>query len=77
MNAKDLIQKAWVFQVIVLILSCVVFAVVLSVEKFSVFLSALPSLTVLIGTQGVLAATGPEVKRFVEAKFGVKEETHE
>jgi hypothetical protein len=77
MNAKDLIQKAWVLQVIVLILSCVVFAVVLSVEKFSVFLSALPSLTVLIGTQGVLAATGPEVKRFVEAKFGVKEETHE
>jgi hypothetical protein len=77
MNAKDLIQKAWVLQVIVLILSCVVFAVVLSVEKFSVFLSALPSLTVLIGTQGVLAATGPEVKRFVEAKFGIKEGTHE
>jgi hypothetical protein len=77
MNAKDLIQKAWVLQVIVLILSCVVFAVVLSVEKFSVFLSALPSLTVLIGTQDVIAATGPEVKRFVEAKFGVKEETHE
>ena len=65
MNAKDLLQKAWVFEVIWLLLNfqiCLYFFP----AKVGSFMQALPLLTTLIGGQGILAAAGPEVKRLIE-----------
>jgi hypothetical protein len=67
LNAKHLLQKAWVFEVIWLLLNfqiCLYFFP----AKVGPFMQALPLLTTLIGGQGILAAAGPEVKRFIESK---------
>ena len=69
MNAKDLLQKAWVFEVIWLLLNFTVCLYVFP-EKVKPFMDALPLLTTLIGGQGILAAAGPEIKRLIESKNG-------
>jgi hypothetical protein len=69
MNAKDLLQKAWVFEVIWLLLNFTVCLYVFP-EKVGPFMGALPLLTTLIGGQGILAAAGPEIKRLIESKNG-------
>ncbi len=69
MDAKDLLQKAWVFEVMYLL---ALFSVCLLVVpgRFGDYLAALPALTALIGGQGLLAAAGPEVKRWLEGRGG-------
>lgn len=69
MNAKQLLQVAWPLEVAWLLLNftiCLYFFPV----RAELFIRALPLLTVLIGGQGVLAAAGPEVKRWIESKNG-------
>jgi len=66
MDSLDLLQKAWVFEVMFLLLVFVVCLFGLP-ERMSGFLAALPLLTTLIGGQGLLAAAGPEVKRLIES----------
>jgi len=69
MKAKDLLQKAWVFEVMWLLLNFTVCLYVFP-GKIEAFMKALPLLTTLIGGQGFLAAVGPEVKRLIESKNG-------
>ena len=69
MNAKDLLQKAWIFEVIWLLLNFTVCLYVFP-GKIGAFMQALPLLTTLIGGQGFLAAAGPEIKRLIESKNG-------
>ena len=69
MNAKDLLQKAWVFEVIWLLLNFTVCLYVFP-DKVVALTKALPLLTTLIGGQGFLAAAGPEIKRLIESKNG-------
>ena len=69
MNAKDLLQKTWIFEVIWLLLNFTVCLYVFP-EKVGPFMQALPLLTTLIGGQGILAAAGPEIKRLIESKNG-------
>jgi len=68
MDALDLLKKAWVFEVIFLL---AVFAACLFgfPDRMANFLAALPLLTTLIGGQGVIAAAGPQVKRWIEGRF--------
>lgn len=68
MDAKQLIQIAWVFEVVFLLLAFVGCVFFLPPEKTTLFLSALPALITLIGGQGFLAAAGPEVKRLIESR---------
>jgi hypothetical protein len=69
MDALDLLKKAWVFEVMFLL---AVFAACLFgfPDRMAAFLAALPLLTTLIGGQGVIAAAGPQVKRWIEARSG-------
>ncbi len=67
MDAKDLLQKAWVFEVMWLLLNFTICLYVFP-GKLGIFMEALPLLTTLIGGQGILAAAGPEVKRLIESK---------
>jgi hypothetical protein len=69
MNAKDLLQKAWVFEVMWLLLNFTICLYVFP-GKLGMFMEALPLLTTLIGGQGILAAAGPEIKRLIESKNG-------
>lgn len=69
MNAKDLLQKAWVFEVMWLLLNFT-FCLYIFPGKITAFMEALPLLTTLIGGQGLLAAAGPEIKRLIESKNG-------
>ena len=69
MNAKDLLQKAWVLEVIWLLLNFTICLYVFP-SKMDLFMQALPLLTTLIAGQGALAAAGPEVKRLIESKYG-------
>jgi uncharacterized membrane protein YbhN (UPF0104 family) len=72
-DAKQLIQIVWVLEVMGLLL---VFIVCLFIfpGRMADFLAALPLLTALIGGQGVIAAAGPEIKRWTEAHFGRRQE---
>ena len=71
MVSLDLLQKAWVMEVIFLLL---LFAVCLFgfPSRAAFFLGALPLLTTLIAGQGFIAAAGPEIKRLIEAKSSGK-----
>lgn len=69
MNAKDLLQKAWVFEVVWVLLNFTV-CLYFFPGKIGAFMEALPLLTALIGGQGFLAAAGPEIKRLIETKNG-------
>ena len=69
MNAKDLLQKAWVLEVIWLLVNFTV-CLYFFPSKVEPFMQALPLLTALIGGQGFLAAAGPEIKRLIESKNG-------
>ena len=69
MNAKDLLQKTWIFEVIWLLLNFTV-CLYFFPGKIAAFMDALPLLTTLIGGQGFLAAAGPEIKRLIESKNG-------
>jgi len=71
-NAKDLLQKAWVVEVVFLLVNFTVCLYAGGTEKTELFLRALPLLTTLIGGQGVLAAAGPEVKRWIESRGGTR-----
>jgi hypothetical protein len=66
MDALDLLQKAWVFEVMFLL---IVFAICLFglPDRMADFLAALPLLTTLIGGQGLIAAASPEIKRWIES----------
>jgi hypothetical protein len=68
MDAKDLIQKAWVLEVAWLLLTYTAALFFCPVDRLKLFLEALPLLTYLIGGQGILAAAGPEVKRLIESR---------
>lgn len=71
LDALDLLQKAWVFEVIYLLLLfgiCLLFLP----DRMVSFLAALPLLTTLIGGQGVIAAAGPQVKRWLESRSAGK-----
>lgn len=67
-DSKELIKKAWVIEVAVLVVYTVVGSIWLSAEKFGLYLQALPALSLLIGGQGLLAGVGPEAKRWIEMK---------
>ena len=69
MNAKDLLQKVWLFEVIWLLLNFTI-CLYFFPGKIAAFMDALPLLTALIGGQGFLAAAGPEIKRLIESKNG-------
>lgn len=71
MDSLRLIQLAWVFEVMFILF---VFTICLFgfPDRMSGFLSALPLLTTLIGGQGIIAAAGPEVKRYIESKAVAK-----
>lgn len=69
MNAKDLLQKAWIFEVMWLLLNFTA-CLFICPDKMKLFMDALPLLTTLIGGQGILAAAGPEVKRLIESQNG-------
>ena len=66
-DALDLIQHAWVYEVawILLVFTICLFGFP---DRMVAFTSALPLLTALIGGQGLIAAAGPEVKRYLEMK---------
>lgn len=69
MNAKDLLQKTWIFEVVWLLLNFTI-CLYFFPSKIGAFMQALPLLTTLIGGQGILAAAGPEIKRLIESKNG-------
>jgi len=69
MNAKDLLQKTWIFEVVWLLLNFTI-CLYFFPGKIGAFMQALPLLTTLIGGQGFLAAAGPEIKRLIESKNG-------
>ena len=67
MDAKDLLQKAWVFEVIWVLLNfqvCLYFFP----AKVAPFIEALPLLCALVAGQGLIAGVGPEIKRFLESR---------
>lgn len=67
MDAKDLIQKAWVIEGMLLIAYLAVACWFMPVERLEVFNRMLPTLILLVTGQGAAAAIGPEVKRKIEA----------
>jgi len=69
MNAKRFIQIAWVCEVIWLLLNWTICLYLLP-NRAELFIRALPLLSSLIGGQGLFAAVGPEVKRWIESKNG-------
>ena len=67
MNAKQLIQIAWVAEIAVLLGYVIIASYTLSVDRWTELLKALPTIGALIAGQGGAAAIGPEVKRWIEA----------
>ncbi len=67
LNAKQLIQIAWVVEIAILVAFVIVAAYTLSVPRWKELLAALPVIGGLIAAQGGAGAIGPEVKRFIQA----------
>ena len=65
-DAKDLIQKAWVVEVGLLILYGLVIIPWLSPVRIELFLRLLPTYGLLISGQGLIAAGGPRLKALQE-----------
>jgi len=65
-DAKDLIQKAWVIEVGLLILYGLIIIPWLPADRIELFLRLLPTYGLLISGQGLIAAGGPRLKAFQE-----------
>ena len=65
-DAKELIQKAWVLEVGLLILYGLVVLPWMSPERIELFISLLPIYASLIAAQGIIAGAGPRIKTLQE-----------
>ncbi len=65
-DAKDLIQKAWVVEVGLLILYGLVIVTCLDPDRVELFIRMLPTYGSLIAGQGLIAAGGPRIKAMQE-----------
>ena len=66
--ALNLIQIAWVYEVIIITAFGFILIIFSRTEQFGMFFSILPQLTQLIMSQGVIAGGGPLVSRAIERK---------
>jgi len=65
-DAKELIQKAWVIEVAVLILYGLVILPWMAPAKIELFIELLPMYASLIAAQGIIAGAGPRIKTLQE-----------
>jgi len=74
MDPLKLIQRAWVIEAALIVLTTVVLIFALP-ERMPVWVSALPLLGVIIAAQGGAAFGGPALKRAQEAHNGGSDPT--
>lgn len=68
MDAKDLIQKAWVIEAMVLLLVVPLACAWMPADRLGALQDMLPRVIALILGQGIAAAGGPELKRWIESR---------
>ena len=73
MTPKQLIQRAWVIEVAVVIVVSIAVAILAPADRIEAWVRMMPLLTALIGGQGIIAAAGPEIKRFTESRRNIPE----
>jgi len=76
LDAKDLLQKAWVIEISLLILYGLVILPWMDPERIEIFIRLLPIYGSLIAGQGLIAGAGPRIKKLQEnQKIKIESET--